>query len=216
MARKERPSIEYLNECFDYDPESGGVLTWKERPVEHFSEEHRHRAWNTAHAGKVIGSTAREGYTSVRILKRTYNMHAVCFAIHHSRWANGAVDHKDADTTNNKIGNLREATKAQNGRNRGENKNNTSGYKGVYYHKKSTKWRAIIGVNGEDRYLGYFHSPLDAYFAYCYAALELHGDFRKLWVAPAPIFQRSETRIKRPRNFKNFKNFATPNLSALY
>lgn len=35
MAHKILPDREYLVQCFDYDPISG-VLTWKNRPLEHF------------------------------------------------------------------------------------------------------------------------------------------------------------------------------------
>lgn len=41
-------------------------------------------------------------------------------------------------------------------------KNNTSGIKGVSYHKKSGKWRAQIKVQGKNYYLGLFEEIGDA------------------------------------------------------
>jgi hypothetical protein len=87
------------------------------------------------------------------------------------------VDHIDGDGLNNRRDNLRVATHAQNLRNRGKNKNNKSGYKGVYWHKATKKWKAQIKVNGKEKYLGLFDNPEDAHKAYCEAAKELHGKF---------------------------------------
>ncbi len=87
------------------------------------------------------------------------------------------VDHINGDTLDNRDCNLRLATRKQNGRNRRRNRNNTSGYKGVYWHKANGKWAAQIVVNGKRRHLGYFDDPRDAYAAYCEAAYALHGEF---------------------------------------
>lgn len=46
-------------------------------------------------------------------------------------------------------------------------KTNSSGYKGVDYHKKTKKWRARIRISKDKRIsLGYFHSAKDAGIAY--------------------------------------------------
>jgi hypothetical protein len=39
---------------------------------------------------------------------------------------------------------------------------NTSGYRGVFFHKTNKKYLASIGVNGKKKYLGYFDSPIEA------------------------------------------------------
>lgn len=90
------------------------------------------------------------------------------------------VDHIDTDSLNNRRANLRLATISQNNANRKRPKNNTSGYKGVYWDKKSEKWAAMISVDGRLRRLGSFDDPKDAYEAYCTAAKEYHGEFARL------------------------------------
>jgi len=52
---KELP-IEFLRECLSYDPETG-ILTWKERPPEHFVHSSRaDGGFNVKYAGKQAGS----------------------------------------------------------------------------------------------------------------------------------------------------------------
>jgi len=90
------------------------------------------------------------------------------------------VDHINHDTLDNRKSELRLCTRSENGRNRGAQENNTSGYKGVYWHKPMGKWCAAIKLKGKRIYLGYFQTPEEAHSAYCKAAQELHGDFLKI------------------------------------
>ena len=108
--------------------------------------------------------------------RKSYAIHRFILGISDS---NIEVDHIDGNTMNNSRNNLRIANSAENSRNRGKNKNNKSGYKGVYFHKNYGKWAALICVNYQKFNLGYFDTPEDAYEAYKIAALELHGDFAK-------------------------------------
>lgn len=89
------------------------------------------------------------------------------------------VDHWDGDGLNNIDENLRVATNTQNAFNRGANKNNKSGFKGVSWHKKDNKYQASIQANGINIHLGYFTDPLDAARAYDEAAKKHHGEFAK-------------------------------------
>lgn len=41
-------------------------------------------------------------------------------------------------------------------------KNNTSGYKGVSWHKDAGKWEAKVQTRGERHHLGYFDDPAEA------------------------------------------------------
>lgn len=90
------------------------------------------------------------------------------------------VDHINGNPLDNRKENLRLCTKSQNGFNRGFQKNNTSGYKGVYYLKDTGRWKAMITAEGKNYNLGCFQTPNEAYEAYCAAAKQLHGEFVKL------------------------------------
>lgn len=85
------------------------------------------------------------------------------------------VDHIDGDPLNCCYENLRVATKAQNAQNRGAQRYNASGYKGV--HKLGSGWCAQIQVNKVKRHLGMFNTAEEAAKAYNEAALLYHGNF---------------------------------------
>jgi HNH endonuclease/AP2 domain len=87
------------------------------------------------------------------------------------------VDHVNKDKLDNRRQNLRLASKSQNARNRGANKNNTSGFKGVSWNKRDNKWQALIRVHLKKKFLGYFDDPTEAAKAYDKAAKELHEEF---------------------------------------
>lgn len=87
------------------------------------------------------------------------------------------VDHRNTVKSDNKWGNLRSATRAQNERNKGVTNRNTSGIKGIYFSKKLGKWTARIGYQGKSKHLGVFDTKeLAAEFRQL-AADMLHGEF---------------------------------------
>lgn len=89
------------------------------------------------------------------------------------------VDHRNGDGLDNRRANLRRATKSQNGANQRIAARNTSGFKGVSWHKASQKWDAHIRANGRQRHLGLFLSPEEAARAYDAAARDLFGEFAR-------------------------------------
>jgi hypothetical protein len=87
-------------------------------------------------------------------------------------------DHVDRDRTNNSRSNLRLATYSQSQANRAKiaDKKFTSGYKGVYLHRRK-KWVAQIRIDGITRYLGSFDIEKDAALRYDKEARKLFGEF---------------------------------------
>jgi hypothetical protein len=87
------------------------------------------------------------------------------------------VDHRDEIITNNNIINLRWAGNNQNGYNQGKQKNNTSGFKGVSWCKRTQKYEAGIKIKGKKTRIGYFLTAQDAGHAYDEYAKKHHGEF---------------------------------------
>jgi hypothetical protein len=90
------------------------------------------------------------------------------------------IDHIDGDPLNNQRSNLRVCTRPQNQWNRGKQKNNTSGFKGVHWSKRAQKWHAGICYRGRKKSLGNFDDPVLAAKAYDKAARQFHGAFARL------------------------------------
>lgn len=88
------------------------------------------------------------------------------------------VDHRDRNSLNNQRRNLRPATKTTNGRNRGPNKNNSSGFKGI--HRDGARWRAQIRVGQQRIHLGRYATPEQAAAAYNKAAKKYFKSFAYL------------------------------------
>jgi hypothetical protein len=87
------------------------------------------------------------------------------------------VDHIHHQSLDNRKSELRLCTGSQNKCNSGKHADNTSGYKGVCWHKQKQKWHAQIMIKGKQKHLGYHDTPELAHAFYCHAALELHGAF---------------------------------------
>jgi len=90
------------------------------------------------------------------------------------------IDHKNGDGLDNRRVNLRIATVSENAANSRLRRNNTSGYKGVWWDKGKRKYRAGLWA-GEKRYhLGYYDSKEDAARAYDAAAKKHFGEYASL------------------------------------
>ena len=158
-----------------------GVLFWKTRPAHHFKNPKACKAWNSRYSGKEAGCKAGSGYLSVRVTigdhKKLFDVHRLIWAWHHERWPKGQLDHIDHNKQNNRIENLREVSRSENCKNRSFRVTNSSGRTGVYWHKRSKKWTAIIVSNGIRKHLGYFSRFEDAVDAREVA--EKHHKFHK-------------------------------------
>jgi len=117
-------------------------------------------------------------YWKVSVMRKTMYLHHVVFLLHHG-FLPKYIDHKDGNSTNNQIENLREATQSQNIANSKLSASNTSGYKGVVWRKDTKKWQAQLTVDGKNISLGSHTTKEKAHEAYKSASSKYFEEFSR-------------------------------------
>jgi len=181
MSKYDDLPVEVVRKVLRYDAASG-KLFWLERPVDFFEDrggrytaERSARGFNSKHAGKeALTAKASNGYLVGGILGRVYSAHRVCWAIHHGSWPSGDLDHINRIRHDNRIENLRLATRALNGHNK-VMPNKHSPYVGVTWYKPTSKWVARVTKDRKVYQLGYFDDIEEAVRARDLKARELYG-----------------------------------------
>lgn len=155
---------EILKHVLDYSEETG-VFKWKTRIS------------NRIQIGDIAGNLDKDGYIQIRIHGVIYRAHRLVWLYLYGRWPKDQIDHINMIRKDNRISNLREASRTQNFMNKTKLKNNTSGFKGVFWNTQKNKWSAKIIVNKKQIHLGSFLNSEDASAAYKIAAIKYHGEF---------------------------------------
>jgi AP2 domain-containing protein len=94
------------------------------------------------------------------------------------RWASRSTrDHVTGNGLDNRRENLRQATKAENGRNRRVRIDQKTPYAGITQRKRDGRWCARIRVAWRRIWLGCFDTAEEAAMAYDDAAIEHFGRF---------------------------------------
>jgi HNH endonuclease/AP2 domain len=153
-----------LKHYLNYDPETG-VFTW------------RITASNRAKAGNTAGCVKSLTYRHIMVGGKVYYAHRLAWLYIHGTLPECEIDHINMKHDDNRIINLRLATRTENQCNTRRASNNTSGFKGVSWDRRNEKWLAQIKINGRQIYLGLFANAELAHVAYSNASKHLHGDF---------------------------------------
>lgn len=156
----------WFHDQLEYAPDSPSCLRWK---VSHRS----------VMAGDIAGSFKKR-YWVVRHRKKQFPAHRIVWEMFNGQIPDGMeIDHIDRDSGNNRIENLRLASRVQNMQNTVAHKNNTSGVKNVSWSKQDGKWRVQIRHDGKYKWIGYFSILADAAKAAEKARAEFHGKFAR-------------------------------------
>jgi len=171
MKAKALPSVEYLRECFTYNPKTGS-LKWKVRPQYHFATVAGCNQSNSRFAGKLAGPT------TVSISGEFYKGHRIAWALYYGEDPGDILlDHKDLNDQNNRIKNLRKATSSQNMCNTHAQSNSKSGVKGVCWAAREGKWLAQVNINGKKALFQMFPNLEDAVKAVERTRNRVHKEF---------------------------------------
>lgn len=140
---------EKLKEILKYSKESG-VFIWK------ISKAKRIKI------GDFAGCVNKKGYIVIRIDNKIYFAHRLAWLYVYGEMPKEQIDHKNQQKDDNRIDNLREASCAENNKNKPMQINNTSGVMGVSWHNKCKRWQAYIAIDGVQLHLGTFVKFSDA------------------------------------------------------
>lgn len=118
---------------------------------------------------------SRNGYKFVTLNRKQIRAHRVVWLWVHGRWPVDDIDHINGVKGDNRISNLREATRSQNITNKKRQVDNSCGFKWVSPFRN--KYRAEIKKGNTRVYNSLHATPEEAYAAACLAAKSLHGPF---------------------------------------
>ena len=149
-------SIENLKGRFKYEPETGKIF-------------------DVLGNEKFLVSHSK-GYFVGGIDYKVYKAHRVAWALHYGSWPDGFIDHINGDRKDNRISNLRLATRGQNRQNSKMNENNTTGYKCVHL-KSSGRFEVQVSAGGVRRYFGTYSTAEEAHSVYLREMKKLHGEY---------------------------------------
>jgi hypothetical protein len=147
---------ERLKELFSYDPMTGIFV---------------HRiSRGPARVGHRAGSPSGHGYRKIVIDYERFYEHHLAWLYIYGEWPD-ELDHVDRDGNNNRISNLRKASRSQN------NVNSMFAKKGAYFDRRTNRWFSKIQVNHRSVWLGDFCTAEEAHDAYSQALTQYYGDF---------------------------------------
>ena len=153
-----------LIELFEYN---NGELLWK-------------KSRKGVSAGAILGCDNGRGYKTTKIDGVRYRVHRLIFMMFNG-YMPETVDHINRNPADNRIENLRAASRSQNQQNRTKPITGINPVKNVYFEKSSSKWRVCFNVNGKKRSFGYYADLELAELVATEARNNLHGAFANHW-----------------------------------
>ncbi len=137
-----------LKELLNYDPETG-LFVW--------------RVTRRVRAGTIAGSKhPTQHYISIKIDGVLHKAHRLAWLYSYGVWPPNDIDHINRVRTDNRLINIRLATRAENCQNRRMRSDNSSGITGISWRKRDKKWDVRIGLGNKSKHLGCFDELSDA------------------------------------------------------
>jgi len=155
-----------LIEKISYDKETG-IFT-------------RAKSCKGSKSGRVLGSKTANGYLTLSFDSKHYYAHRLAWFYVYKKFPDGMIDHINGIRTDNRIENLRDVQSHENLQNSKLHRDNKSGYKGIWWHKKDKNWKSSICIKGKKIYLGAYKTAEEASKAYIEASktYQTHGIFK--------------------------------------
>jgi hypothetical protein len=157
-------SHDELKRLLSYDPEAG-IFKWLVR------------RGPAAPAGSRAGKPHHTGYRHITVARVVVAEHRLAWFYAHGKWPECEIDHVNRIKDDNRLANLREATRSLNQANSGQRSDNKAGHRGVSWHNGNGRWIASIGYQGKKIHIGSYKTPEAAAAAYAAKAAVLFGSF---------------------------------------
>jgi hypothetical protein len=153
-------TAEYLRKVLHYEPDTGNFFHAVTQPC------------GNAQFGMLAGSIGKDGRRRINVGGKKYLANRLAWLYAHGKWPDNFVDHENHDRDDNRIANLRDATRSQNGANQKRRKSNNTGIKGVHLRKDGKFTAHCNGWTSKA-----FKTIDDAISARLKAEAELQGEF---------------------------------------
>jgi hypothetical protein len=143
---------EQLKRILDYNPETG-IFIHKLSPNGRIKKGH------------IAGTSGKDTYVKIKINFTLFLAHRLAWLYIHGYFPENDIDHVNRIKNDNRIINLREASRSCNIRNASIRSDNKTGITGIYYDSKHNRWVAGITINGNSQYIGRFKTLAEAAYA---------------------------------------------------
>lgn len=165
MIKKELTQ-EYLYNILNYNKDTG-IFTWNKR---------NNKSFNTNFYNKEAGTIGNHGYLAIKVLNKMYLAHRLAWFYIYRLWPDNDIDHINNNRLDNRIINLREATRKENQQNLKKcySTNKSTGLLGSSFNKKREKYESHITINYIKYSLGFFDTAEDAHNVYLQVKREKH------------------------------------------
>lgn len=168
MKTDARLALKWMRDCFDVYPETGRII-WRNPPL-------RHPRLIGTDAGAPRPNSSGKRYCHIKFNGRALKRGWLIFLWVNGRWPSPMLDHRDGNSENDCIGNLREATAEQNARNIKSRKRRARLPMGVRL-AGSGRFVARISVGGRLETIGTFDTADQASTAYQQKRREYFHDY---------------------------------------
>ena len=156
-----------VRRLFAYDPETG-AFTW------------RVRRSNKIAVGQEAGGVNTHGHRRVGIGSSKHYVHRLIWLYVYGCWPAREIDHVNTHPSDNRLCNLREATRRQGLHNTSRRRDNRAGIKGVRWSQRHQRWVAKLNRPDGSVFQRRLRSKEAAAAAYAQEAARQFGEFARV------------------------------------
>lgn len=137
-------TFEYVDSLLRYEPETG-LLFWK-------------IPRRNCRLDRPVGGGNSYGYIQISINYERFSGHRLAWLLSTGKWPVNDIDHKNQNKGDNRLVNLREATRSENKMNVSLQSNNKSGIQGVNFNLEKKRWQVRVKIHGISKHIGWFET----------------------------------------------------------